>query len=709
MEFTRAVERYAQASRRTLAAEWDADIRGHPELDGDGAPWVLRSELGWDDVEQVDGRPRADQFPLLVHDGARGWLVVTQWDDDTRMLVHGDGEPLGFEEGQAFFALSPPDPLSGNEERAISIFWRAIRRRKSVLVLAGVATVFANILALATSLYAMQLYDRVIPLASFDTLLVLTLGVGFALILDLTLRSLRALLIEIEAQNIDREVSEFFLARAQAIRLDARPQSVGTMASQIQGQDQIRQVLSSSSLFVLADLPFALFFIFVIATIGGSVALVPLLTLPLAIGLALVLARVIRRGAERAQVSANQKNGLLVEMLDTSETVKANRGGWMILGRWNRLIRDLHHFELPVKRASAISNSLFSSLQQGTYIAVMGYGAYLAAQGQITTGALLACSILVGRINGPLVAQLPNLIVQWGYARSSLKMLDAILDLPLEPSTSSGALRPESLHGDIEAREARFAYLASQPVVQIEHLRIQPGERVALIGGVGAGKTTLLKLLAGLYTPQTGAVTVRGLDLSRIAEDVTRRHLGYLSQNARLVRGTLRDNLTMGVGGLTDEALISLAKSTRLDALLADQSGGLETEIHEGGAGLSGGQRSIVAINRLIHARPNVWLLDEPTSALDVATEAAVMAELDKAIGADDILIMATHKLSLLERFSRIIMLGGGRILRDGPAETMLKEMRQAAPQGQARSPDQQGAGEPGLVTTRLAAERKGS
>ncbi|WP_394730711.1 ATP-binding cassette domain-containing protein [Altererythrobacter sp. GH1-8] len=693
MDFIKAVERYARASGKTLAPEWDADLRGHPALDGTDAPFALQSELEWPEPEQISGRPRADQFPLLVHDEAHGWVVAAQWDDEDTMLIAGEREPLAYSSAQSFFALSPPDPLAENTTSAISIFIRAIKRRKSVLVVAGIATVFANLLALAVSFYAMQLYDRVIPLASFETLLVLTVGVGFALLLDLTLRSLRALLIELEAQNIDREVSEYFFARAQAIRLDARPQAVGTLASQIQGQEQIRQVLSSSSVFVLADLPFALFFILVIASIGGAVAIIPIVSLPIAVGLALLLARIIRNGAERAQVSSNQKNGLLVEMLDASETVKANRGGWMILGRWNRLLRQIHHFEYPVKRASAVSSSLFSSLQQLTYVAVMCYGAFLAATGEITTGALLACSILVGRINGPLVAQLPTLIVQWGYARSALKMLDGILRLPLEPSASRGAMRPESLHGPITLKQVGFAYPDQRPAIEIEALRIDPGERVAIIGGVGAGKTTLLKVLAGLYSAQSGTVTVNGLDLAHVAEDITRRHIGYLPQNVRLVRGTLRDNLTMGIGGLKDESLISLAKATRLNVLLGEQQAGLQTLIHEGGSGLSGGQRAIVGINRMIHASPAVWLLDEPTSSLDLASEAAVLSALDNAMGKDDILVMTTHKIALLERFSRIIMMVGGKIARDGPAKTVLEEMRKAS----QPSPD-------GRVTTSLRA-----
>ena len=672
----RAIERYARAAGKQLSPQWNDELREVTLADGGHALDDVTTRLGWNPVQQVHGRPRPDQFPLLVHDQAHGWAVVQQWSGEDCMALAGERAELAWNDEQTFYHLDLPDPLAIDAETALSVFWRAIKRRKQPLVMAGLATVFANVLTLATSLYSMQLYDRVIPLASFDTLFVLTAGVLFAMVLDMSLRSLRALLIEREAQDIDAEVSEYFFARAQAIRLDARPPGIGTMAAQLRGLEQVRQVLSASSLFMLADLPFALFFIAVVAMIGGQLAVVPLISLPVAILLALGLSRIIRAGTDRAQVSGNRKNGMLVETLDAGETVKANRGGWFMIGRWSSLVREIHHYELPVKKASAVAGSLFSSLQQLAYIALMGWGAYLAATGEITTGALLACSIIAGRINGPLVAQLPNLIVQWGYARSSLKALDSIMQLPLDPASDAGALRPDRLEGAYSIDGVSFTYQASKrPALEIEKLRVSPGERIAVIGGIGSGKSTLLKLMSGLYTPQEGRVLVGGLDLSQVAEDITRRHIGYLSQDSRLVNGTLRDNLTMGLGDVEDEQIMQVAQAIRLDAVIASQPDGLALRIQEGGRGLSGGQRSLVGINRMLLARPKVWLLDEPTAALDQPTENAALDAIDAALEADSTLLMVTHKLRLLPRFDRVIVVSGGKIVRDGPTEAILRDL----------------------------------
>jgi len=694
-----AIARYADAAGHGLPPDWAKECDVDALSAGVDALAALRTALGWAAPLVITGRPQPDAFPLLVHDAAAGWVVAQQWIGEDEIALVGGGSLAFRADSQALFQLRWPDPLGDQQITAFGIFARAIARRSHALMLAGLATVFANILALAISLYAMQLYDRVIPLASFDTLVVLTVGVLFALGLDLALRSLRGVLIEAEAQNIDREVSEFFFARAQAIRLDARPGGIGTMAAQIQGQEQIRQVMSAGSLFVLTDLPFAILFIVVVASIGGPVALVPVVSFPIAIGMALLFARIIRQGAERAQVTGTRKNGMLVEMLDASETLKANLGGWHMLARWNRLIREIHHYEDPVKRASAVSGALFSTMQQATYVAVLCFGAWLAATGAITTGALLACSIIVGRINGPLIAQLPGLIVQWGYARSSLKGLDALLQHPVEKTAAHGGLRPGKLAGALALREVRFAYAGGPEVVSIDRLTITPGERVAVLGGVGAGKSTLLRLLAGLYSPTGGTITLGGLDLAQLAEETLRRNIGYVSQGARLVRGSLRDSLTMGLAGVSDDALVRVAQATGLEALFAGGSRGLDTELHEGGAGLSGGQRALVSLNRLIHAAPAIWLLDEPTAALDAASEKAVLDTIDSQLGKASMMVMATHKIGLIERFDRVIVMARGSIVSSEPRDEFLRKVREFSAPPRATQDT--------LVTTRITPATK--
>jgi ATP-binding cassette subfamily C protein LapB len=228
-----------------------------------------------------------------------------------------------------------------------------------------------------------------------------------------------------------------------------------------------------------------LFFIVVIAMLGGKVALVPLVGFPIALGLGILFARGIREATDRAQVSGNRKNGLLVESLDAAETVKANRGGWHMLARWNRLMDEVHRDEDPIKRWQAVAGSVFGSLQQLSYVALVAFGAILVTRGQMTTGALVACSIIAGRVNGPLLAQMPGFIVQWGYARSSLKALDMILRLPPDRVSEARSLRPDSLAGPLRLDGVKFAYPGHRSGLDIAHLEIRPGEKVGMIGGIG--------------------------------------------------------------------------------------------------------------------------------------------------------------------------------------------------------------------------------
>lgn len=675
------VERFARLKGAALAPNWSAELEPLDPTDLQSLE-RMAAMLGWPEPLALVDRPRPDQFPLLVWSPEQGLMIATQWRREDVLQLHGGQvTELPWTSTLVFFDVMFPDPLQGNRPiHAIDIFRRAIKRRKSVLLAAALATIVANILTLATSLYSMQLFDRVIPLGSFSTLWVLTVGVLIALAIDWALRSTRALLIEREAGNIDAEVSEYFFARAQSVRLDERPPGVGTMAAQLRGLEQVRSLMSSASIFVMADLPFALFFVVVVFWLGGVVALVPIIALPLALSIAFLIGRSMRIATERAQVSAMRKNGMLVESLDAVETIKATRGGWFMLARWNRLVHEIHHHEDPIKRTSAITTTVFSTLQQIAYVCLMAVGAVEVSQGRLTAGGLLACSIIGGRINGPLLAMLPNLIVQWGYARSSLKSLDAIIALPVDTSTEKGALRPATLVGPLLLENVHFAYPGAREGLDIERLEIRAGERVAIIGGIGSGKSTLLRLMAGLYPPQQGLVRLAGLDVAQIADDIVRDHVGYLPQDYRLVHGSLRENLTMGLPNVSDTELLDVAKVTGLAAMIAAHPKGLDISISEGGRGLSGGQRGLVGMTRLVLSKPRLWLLDEPTANFDQATEGMAMSAVARQLGPRDTLVLVTHRMHLLAGVERVIVLAQGKIVMDGPADEVITRLKPKRP-----------------------------
>lgn len=665
-----------------LPPNWAPAIDGDTVEDGGGLE-RLCDAAGWKEPIEFKGRPRPNQFPLLAYSPVKGWGIAEQWESvDTVRVNRGDtSERWAHDDKLEYFELPLPRAVAREHvPTALSVFWRSLRTRKKVFTSAIIATVIINLVTLATSLYSMQVYDRVIPRSGFSTLWVLTAGVLFALLIDFVLRTTRAMMIEREAARVDAEVSEFFFARAQAVRLDARPGGIGTMAAQLRGLEQVRALLSSASIFLIADLPFAIFFIFVIASLAGIVAIVPLISFPVALLTAFLIARLIRKDTEKAQVSGNRKNGLLVESLDAAETVKANRGGWHMLSRWNNLMDELQLHEDPVKRWSAVAGSIFSSLQQVAYIAIIAVGAIQVANGYMTMGALIACAIIAGRINGPLVSQLPNFLIQWGYARSSLGALDGILALPLDRPTDMETLRPDNLNGPIQLQDVQFAYPGARSGLNIPRLVIKPGERVAIIGGIGSGKSTLLRVLAGLYMPAQGSVTLGGLDMSHVAEDVLRRHIGYLPQDTRMLNGTLRDNILLGLPNPGDDVLMGVADELGLAPMIAQHPMGLDLPISEGGRGLSGGQRTLAGLTRLMLGKSQVWLLDEPTANLDQATEARVLRAVKNGLSQDSTLVIVTHRLQLLSLVDRVIVVTNGQIRLDGTPKDVLEKLQPSKP-----------------------------
>lgn len=675
------LEAFARRKNVDLGPNWTAGISVNLEIDGPDTLQEIANEVAWK-LSRRNGRPRPHQFPLLSWDNALGWGIVEGWVNKSHLkIVTLDGEIEAEPSNDlSLWDLDFPNStrISGGE-RAIDIFWAAILRRKSMIVDATIATIVINLIALVTSIYSMQVYDRVIPRAGFDTLIVLTAGMIFALLIDMLIRNTRAIMIDREAGEIDSEVSEFFYARMQAVRLDARPRSIGTMAAQLRGTDQVRSLLSSASLFILADLPFALLFMLVMAWIGGIVAVVPLIAFPIAILLAGLMARFIKADTAAAQVTGNQKNGQLVEALDAAETIKANLGGWHMLASWNRLVDEVHVHDLKVKRWSAFSGSGFSFIQQLSYVGVVCIGAFQVAQGNMTMGGVIACSILSGRVNGPLIAALPNLIIQWGYARSSLSALDGIMAMPSDQPDDRQLVRQSGLVGHLRLENVKFAYQGSRQGMNLPGVNIVPGERICIVGPVGSGKSTLLKLLAGLYAPQEGHVILDGIDIQQIAEEDLRRQVCYFPQDYRLITGSLRDNLTLGLSAIDDEALIDATKKTGLAELIKNHPMGLDLPIFEGGNGLSGGQRVQVGLTRLLLVKPKLVLLDEPTANLDQESEGRVLGAIIQAIGPKCTLIFVTHKMQLVGLVKRLIVVANGQIVLDGPTNSVLEKLRPAA------------------------------
>lgn len=573
---------------------------------------------------------------------------------------------------------------------ALALFKQAMAKRRLVFMEAGLGTFVLNLIGMGTAMYSMTVYDRVIPNSGLQTLWVLTIGVVIAIALELVMKQVRASMVDRACKYIDMELSDRFFSEALSIRMDARPRSIGTFASQVRMYESVRTFLTASTLFLLADIPFAFMFVAVIAIIAGPVSLVPLVLVPIAMASGLFFIGPFERMTKKNVDESNLKNGLLIESIDGIETVKALGAERTFRKRWHALTVSMAENDLAMKSQSTLSTNLTQVIQQLSYIGIVAVGVFSISGGSLTMGGLIACTIVSGRALGPF-AQIGSLMVQWQHSKAALQGLDAILASPKDGQVAGGgqSINPDFCNNEVRFEGVQFAYEPQHPAIEVSGLAFNPGDRVAVIGPIGSGKSTLLKLMAGLYRPVQGRVFLDGVDVSHLSPDFLRKHVHYLPQDSRLFNGTLRENLILGLEeDPGDELILSAARETGLDRAIASHPRGFNLMISEGGAGLSGGQRQLVTLTRLLMSRRNLMLLDEPTSSIDGPMEEQCTQALMKALDPNGVLVMVTHKNSLVRFANRIIVMDRGKIVTDGPRDAVLANLRQR-PGAQAAQPAQ--------------------
>ena len=552
---------------------------------------------------------------------------------------------------------------------------KSLRQYRGVLIEAALATVFMGVLTLGVSFYSMQVYDRVIPTRSEATLIILSAGVALAIILELIMKFARTQIMDTVVVGMDSRLSRDIFQRLLNVRIDQLPGSVGSLAAQIRGYEQVRSFYTASTLFALVDIPISLIFIAIIAIIGSPlVAVVALAFGVVAILMGLAARRKINQLAAQGAQTSNLKTGLLVEAVEGAETIKAGAGGWKFLSRWINVNAISIHNDIAMRHTSERLAYFSAMFQQLSYASLVALGSWGVMNGQITMGAVIATSILSGRIMAPILS-IPGLMVQHAHAKAATVSLEQLYKLKSDHHGIVKPLVPSLIKGHFILKDVKFGYAHSPIAVNIAGLEIKPGEKIAVLGPIGAGKSTLLRILAGLYAPQEGKVLLDGLDLFHISRQIVSRQIGYLQQDHRLFVGTLRDNLLIGLPDPGDDVLQIAMHRTGLNRLVANHPKGLDLPIMEGGKGLSGGQRQLVAFTRLLLSEPAILLLDEPTASMDDEQERRCLSVLNEEIQAKKTLIVVTHKPSLLPLVDRIIVVAGNQIVLDGPRDIILARL----------------------------------
>lgn len=635
--------------------------------------------------------PDPINLPMLTLHTEYGWCVVTDVDAQGAWRVRcADGVDSRVESigecavvklvGKGFAQLGEQGGFSTTLRSSISQY-------RSVLTEAVFATLFIGALALAISLFSMQVYDRVIPTRSEATLMILGVGVVLAIVLEMVMKFARSRIMDAVVVGMDSRLSRDIFEHLLNIRIDQMPGSVGSLAAQIRGYEQVRSFYTSSTLFALVDVPMCVLFVGLIAMIGSPILAVSSLVFGvLALLAGLGLRRQINRLASEGMQAANLKTGLLVEAVEGAETIKAGAGSWKMLSRWMHVNAAGIENDLRMRRASEGLGYVGGMLQQLSYAGLVAIGAWLVMRGDMTVGALIASSILGGRVMAPMLT-VPSLMVQHAHAQAATRSLEALYALKSDHHGVARPLVPGRLDGHFVLDDVKFGYPDSPLAIRVNRLVIQAGERVGILGPIGAGKSTLLRMLSGLYLSQSGRVLLDGLDISHISRHVLSQKIGYLQQDHRLFMGTLRDNLLIGLPDPGDEVLQRVIRRSGLSRLVAHHPKGLDLPIMEGGKGLSGGQRQLVAFTRLLLTNPSILLLDEPTASMDDEQERRCLGVIAEEATAGKTLVLVTHKPALLPLVDRLIVVASQTVILDGPRDAVLAQLAQRTTSSSMSSP----------------------
>ncbi len=668
------------------------------------SPEQIRIEAAWaDDGKQLNSMARTagllvqeaaptaltrTRLPLLIEfkDGAVG-VVETETESGFGVALSGD---------QGLQTPMPRDDLKANLRRVFVLRPAAETPDRRIddyiapyrpnwlrrIVLADmapyravmVASLLTNVLALAGILFSMQVYDRVVPGQSYHTLYVLFGGVMMATFFGLLIRILRNRITDSVGKTADLRMSDRVFGHALRVRTTARPRATGVFISQVRELESVREMLTSTTVAAIADVPFFLLFCVLFYYIAGNLVWIPVIAAVLLILPGLLAQKKLRRLTEANMRESTLRSAMLVEAIQGLDDIKSLQAESRFQTHWNHYNEETASSSMALRDLVGRLTAWAQTVQGGVFTVVVCMGAPLVMEGEMSTGVLVAASMLSSRMIAPL-GSVTQIINRWQQAKVGREALDRLMALPVDVPEEARKVHKPVITGKFNFKGATFGHDPEVPVLKVAKLDIAPGERIAILGRNGAGKSTLLAGLSGLLEPLSGEVRVDDISMSFIDPADLRRDIGYMGQTARLFHGSLRENLTLGSARATDEQIFEVLKSLGAAEFVQRLEKGLDHQVQEGGLGLSGGQKQSLLLARLLLRAPHVLLLDEPTASLDETAESEVidhLSALDSNIG----IIVATHRPALLRLVDRLIVVHNGAIALDGPRDQVLARLQ---------------------------------
>jgi len=650
-------------------------------------------------ARRLKGWPSRKTPAILELEDDRAAVLLEVRDRDGLIYAPGVDAPMWIkleELAPAYTGRAVVVEIDPTKERENERPWDAARRRhwfwSETWKVRGefwpvlLAALIINLLAFAVPLFTMHVYDRVIPNQAVSTLWVLALGVVLALAFDFTLRVARARLIDEVGRKLDAKLSQKLFEKVMNLPLAERQGSTGAFARRVSDYEMVRDFFASTTVVLAVDVVFLVLFLVLITVLAGWLVLIPITAIILMMTAGMSLQRAMGRAALDAQADSSLQHSVLVESIGGAETLKAARAEGQMLGRWRRYAAMSSATQERMRRLTAIAVNLASISQQIISVGLLIGGFYQFQQGNMTMGAIIAIIMLAGRSLQP-VGQLAFLITRGRQAFTTLDSLQRMMEVEDERHTAQRSIVPEIRAGHIELSEVSFSYPnASRPSLSGLSLKINPGERIGIIGRVASGKSTLGRVLCGLYPPSEGTLTIDGLDSRQYHPHQLREAFRFVAQDAEVFSGTVRDNLMLGAAQADDQQLIDAVVRSGADIFLSRDAAGFDLPVGERGSRLSGGQRSLLVLARALVSPSKMLFLDEPTGSMDTQTELYFIEHLKTALGRDQALVVATHRHNMLSILDRLIVIDAGKIIADGPRDEVMKKLTAAVAQKEAQS-----------------------
>ena len=537
-----------------------------------------------------------------------------------------------------------------------------------------IASFIINLFVLASPLFTMNVYDRVVPNNAVETLWVLALGVSVVYGIDLFLKFVRSYFLEIAGKKSDIIMSSILFERVMDMKFSNKPKSVGSFASNLKEFDTVRNFFSSASLAAIVDLPFALIFLIVTYFIGSYLVLVPIVIMIAILCYTFFIKDPLQNAIKSTFEASAMKNGILIESLSSLETIKTLGASGHVQWNWEEATGEIANRSIKSKIITTSITTVTSFLVQLNTIAIIVLGVYMIQDTHLTMGGLIAAVMLSSRAIAPM-GQVASLAANFEQTKTAYQSLSKIMQMPVERPEGKKFVRRNSFDGKIEFKNVSFTYPdTTKGSLDRINFVIQPGEKVGIIGRNGSGKTTLQKIILGLYAPTEGSVLIDGIDINQIDPADLRRNIGYVPQDVVLFKGTVRENIVQKAPYVDDMQIIKAAKVSGVDEYVNAHPLGFDMPVFERGDGISGGQRQSIAVARAFLLDSPIILLDEPTNSLDNTVESKLKANL-KVNTVNKTMILVTHRTSMLDLVDRLIVMDNGKILLDGPRDEVLARL----------------------------------